>query len=193
MSSPSEPDDRDLRARLRALRVDPPEGEFQAALRRRLLEEGPPGPASLRQRVEELLRGPRPLLWPGLGAFAGAAAAVALLVLQPWAGPPGAAPAGTVTLLPATRVAVVRINLAAEVAVEAAHIRVTLPAGLSFWADGRELPQRSFEWTQALRSGDNEMPIAVRGQRPGRYRIAVDARIGGERVEDEILLDVVDG
>ena len=193
MSPPSEDDDHDLRPRLRALRVDPPEGDFQACLRRRLLEEGPPPPASLWQRVRASPHRPRRLLWPALGAAAGAAAFLALAVLQPSIVPRKGAPAGPVTLLPSSRVAVVRINLAAEVAVDAAHIRVTLPPELSFWADGQELPQRSFEWSQALRSGDNEIPIAVRGQRPGRYRIAVDARIAGARVEDEILIDVVDG
>ena len=37
------------------------------------------------------------------------------------------------------------------------------------------------------------IPIAVRGQRPGRYRIAVDAHIGGQLVEDEVFLEVTGG
>ena len=77
--------------------------------------------------------------------------------------------------------------------VEAARIRVSLPAGLSFWSEGRELAQRDFEWTQPLSTGDNEIPIAVRGQRPGRYRIGVETRIGNERIEDEIMIEVTGG
>ena len=87
----------------------------------------------------------------------------------------------------------VRINLSAEVAVESAHIQVNLPEGLVFWAGGQELPQRSFEWTQPLRAGDNDIPIAVRGTRPGRYRMTLSARIGSQRVEDEVVLEVIDG
>jgi hypothetical protein len=97
------------------------------------------------------------------------------------------------TRLPATKVAVVHVNLSAEVPVESALIRVSVPDGLVFWAEGEELPQRSFEWTQPLRAGDNEIPVAVRGLRPGKYRMTVSAYIGSERVEDEVLLEVVSG
>jgi hypothetical protein len=85
------------------------------------------------------------------------------------------------------------VNLSAEVEVADAHIRVELPEGLAFWSDGEALNQRHFEWTQPLRAGDNEIPIAVRGLKPGRYRMTVSALIGSERVEDEVLLQVVDG
>ncbi len=192
MSSPSENEDHDLRARLRQLRVDPPPRDFGATLRQRLVEAGPPLPAPRWRRLHlPFDRAPR-LAWPAAGIALGAAAFFALSLLQPK--PERVAPATTVAaILPATKIAVVRINLSAELAVDSAWIRVTLPPELSFWADGRALPQRSFEWTQPLRSGDNEIPIAVRGQRPGRYRIAVNARIGDEQVQDEVLLEVVAG
>jgi hypothetical protein len=185
-------DDRDVRDALRALRVDPPDRGFQTALRRRLLAAGAPAPPTTPWRRLLDALSPRPaVLWPVLGAVAGLLVfAFAATFLR--AGEP-AEQAAAVTVLPATKVAVVRLNLTADVAVEGASIRVSLPPELSFWADGRELPQRSFEWTQALRAGENEIPIAVRGQRPGRYRIAVSARIGDERVEDEILLEVTSG
>ena len=57
------------------------------------------------------------------------------------------------------------------IAVESAQMHVELPPGLSFWADGAELPQRSLDWEQPLKMGDNVIPIAVRGARPGEYRV----------------------
>jgi acyl-coenzyme A synthetase/AMP-(fatty) acid ligase len=191
--SPTGDDDLELRARLRSLRTDPPPGDFQAALRRRLVAAGPPAPPSAWARIREALGTPR-LAW---GTAAVAAAVAAYLAVAPAL--PGRAPAPLEAasppgaVLPATRVAVVRLNLSADVPVEAARIRVTLPPGLSFWAEDGELAQRSFEWTQALAAGDNEIPIAVRGRDPGRYRIAVDARVGEQRVEDEIWIEVVGG
>jgi len=188
MSHRGPADDRELRERLRALRFDEPDGEFQASLRRRLLAAGPPDPLPRWRRMWRWHL-PRPVLWPALGAAVGVATFLALTAIQSTP----RAPTLVATRLPATKIALVRLNIATEVAVDAAHIRVTLPPELTFWADGRELGQRSFEWTQPLRSGDNEIPIAVRGQRPGRYRIAVTARIGDQQVEDEVVLEVVEG
>lgn len=185
----AERQDQELRRRLAALRTDPPDGDFQASLRRRLLAAGPPADPSLRGRLAQALR-PRRLLWPAVGAAAGVAAF--LLLASPASLRPGpAAPFGT--LLPATRVAVVRLNLSADAPVEAARIRVSLPPGLSFWAEGRELAVRDLEWTQPLETGDNEIPIAVKGSQPGRYRIGVDARIGDQRIDDEVLIEVTRG
>jgi len=181
--------DEALRERLAALRTELPDDGFQASLRRRLVAAGPPADPSPWARWRERLGAPA-VLWPALGAAAGLAV---FLLLSP---PGPAAPDGrtlVATVVPATQVALVRLTLSADAAVDAAHIRVTLPPGLSFWADGEALAQRDFEWTQALAPGDNEIPIAVRGQSPGRYRIAVDARIGGQRVEDEVLIEVTGG
>ena len=172
---------RDLRDRLRDLRVDPPDGGFSAALHRKLVAAGEPLPPPWWRRP--FLTGQRRWLWPAFGAVAGLA--VFLVLSQQRAEP--------ATQLPATKVAVVRVNLSAEVAVQSAEIRVTLPDGLVFWADGKELPQRSFEWTQPLAKGDNDIPIAVRGVRPGRYKMTVTARIGGEKIEDEVVLEVTSG
>lgn len=190
MSHPADSQDRALRERLRALRVDPPEDGFQAALHRRLAEAGPPADPSPWARLGAAVRW-RGLAWPALGAALGAAAALALAgpALRQ-AGAP-AAPFGT--SMASSQVAVVRLNLTAEAPVEAALIRVSLPPGLAFWADGEALASREFEWSQPLGAGDNEIPIAVRGQRPGRYRIGVDARIGGQRIQDEILIEVTGG
>lgn len=180
MTIPVDNEDRELRERLRALRQEPARtGEFSSSLHRRLAAAGAPDEPSLWRRL-----GGHKILWPALGA----ATAAALLLLVPLS-----RRAGSSVELPATKVAVVRLNLTAEVPVESARIQVRLPEGLVFWADGHELAQRSFEWTQPLRAGDNDIPIAVRGQRPGRYRLTVTAHIDGQRVDDEVLLDVVDG
>ncbi len=193
-SGPPDGQDHELRRRLAALRIDPPEGDFALALRRRLVEAGPPAPPSWLARLREAVRLPR-LLWPAVGVAAGVAA---FLILAPASRPPGRVEGGPDTgspsaVLATSQVAVVRLNLSADVAVDAARIRITLPPGLSFWSDGQALAQRDFEWTQSLSPGDNEIPIAVRGQRAGRYRIAVDALVGGQRVEDSVLIEVTSG
>lgn len=180
--------DRELRRRLAALRVDPPGGDFQAGLHRRLVEAGAPPAPSRWARLAEVLT-PRRLLWPALGA----AVAAAVLLATPALRGPGGAGAPFGTTLASSQVAVVRLNLSADAPVEAAHIRVSLPSGLTFWAEGRELDARDLEWSQPLQAGDNEIPIAVRGQRPGRYRIAVLTRVDGQRIEDEVLLEVTGG
>lgn len=184
---PGPNDDRDLRERLRSLRVDPEEGDFGAVLRQRLVAAGPPEAASPWHRMK-LSAMRRSVLWPVAGLAAGLAVALGVTLTR-------SAPvrAGHVTVLPATKVAVVRLNLSTDVAVEGARVRVVLPPELSFWADGAELPQRSFEWVQPLDPGNNEIPIAVRGRQPGRYRIAVTARIGDQIVDEDVMLEVVEG
>ncbi|HEX4384138.1 MAG TPA: hypothetical protein VH083_14360 [Myxococcales bacterium] len=172
----------DLPARLRSLREDPSDGGFEAALHRRLAEAGAPLPLPFWRRLPEIR-----LLWPSLAGAAAVAAVLAFVLLRGSQGP------SAFTRLPATKVAVVRVNLSAEVEVADAQIRVELPEGLAFWSDGEELNQRHFEWPQALHPGDNEIPIAVRGLKPGRYRMTVSALIGSERVQEEVFLQVVDG
>jgi hypothetical protein len=190
MTHPGDDQDRELRRRLGALRTDVPDGDFQASLRRRLLAAGPPDGPSRWRRIAEALR-PRAVLWPALGAAAGVAAF--LLLGSPALRNRGDAGAPFGTLLATTQVAVVRLTLSADAAVDAAHIRVSLPAGLSFWAEGGEVAARELEWTQPLDAGDNEIPIGVKGRQPGRYRIGVNARIGEQRIEDEVLIEVTRG
>ena len=67
---------------------------------------------------------------------------------------------------------------------------VRLPEGLSFWSEGRALPERSFVWRGRLAAGDNAVPIAVRGDRPGRYRVIATAEIDRRRVEHAVVLEV---
>ena len=181
---------RDLRDRLRNLKVDAPDDGFSASLHRRLVAAGSPGTPGIWRRLWPSLKAEPRVLWPAFGVAAGLAV---FLVLGQLHDASRAHVGGVAARLPATKVAVVRVNLTAEVAVESAHIRISLPDGLYFWADGQELPQRSFEWSQPLHAGDNDIPIAVRGQRPGRYRLTVSTRIGEQHIDEDVVLEVVEG
>lgn len=186
-------EERDLHERLQALRVDLPDGGFGARLHQRLVASGPPARSGRWEWLGARLGGR--LLWPAIGIAAGVAAFLALeLVRSAGIGTPAPA-AATVEIaeVPASKIAVIRLNFSADVAVESADLKVSLPEGLAFWADGTALRQRSFEWTQPLQAGDNLIPIAVRGQRPGRYQVTATARIGGEQIEHDVVLEVVDG
>jgi hypothetical protein len=185
----------ELREQLRQLRVDPRQDDgFGDSLRRRLVEAGPPPTPGLWERFRTgVLR----VRWAGplAGAMAGAAIALALTLLH--GGPGRQAPASAATAeiseVPASKVAVVWLALTADVAVADANLRVTLPDGLVFWSDGEALPVRSFEWRQPLAQGRNEFPIAVRGKRPGVYRLRLTAQVGNASVEHDVTLSVVDG
>ncbi len=195
MTSPDHDSERDLGERLRALRVDPPDDGFRAALHRRLAEAPPPAPAGIRERLAgalDALRHPLPASLAG-------AAAVALLAVVLSGGPtrpppaPGPAEAVAAATLPSTKVAVVRLALAVDVAVESADIQVSLPEGLAFWSQGQALPERSFAWTQPLSAGRNEIPIALRGLKPGRYHVTVTARAGDQLIAHDVPLEVTEG
>ncbi|MFL5380359.1 MAG: hypothetical protein ACJ787_20785 [Myxococcales bacterium] len=190
MTTTSGGEDRDLRDQLRQLRVEAPDGGFSASLHRRLVAAGTPDAPGWWRRFWPALRAEPRVLWPAIGIAAGLAVFLVLGQVREFSRHGGGA---VVAQLPATKVAIVRVNLSAEVAVETAHIRIRLPEGLYFWADGEELPQRTLEWSQPLRAGDNDIPIAVRGQKPGRYRLTVNTRIGEQRIDDEVLLEVVEG
>ncbi|PTL75705.1 hypothetical protein [Vitiosangium sp. GDMCC 1.1324] len=199
MTESEESQERALRERLAALREDPAGLDFQATLHRRLVAAGPPDPAPGWDRVRWLFRRGAPWLWPVLGVAAGIAAFLLMSALRQSSLPPAEVAeasrplAEPGTQVPVSKVAVIKLDFTADVAVEQADFQVSLPEGLSFWADGRELEMRSFAWTQALSAGSNVIPIAVRGQRPGRYRVTAQARTGSQRIEHEVVLEVTDG
>jgi hypothetical protein len=199
MSDLEEIEERALRQRLGALREDPPELGFQASLHRRLVAAGPPEPAPGWDRVRSFLRRGAPVLWPSVGVAAGVAAFLVMSALQQPPAPPRetaealrpiAAPG---TLVPASKVAVIKLDFTADVAVEQADFQVSLPEGLSFFADGEDLPLRSFAWTQPLSEGSNVIPVAVRGHKPGRYLVTAQARAGDQIIEHDVVLEVTDG
>jgi hypothetical protein len=139
------------------------------------------------------------VLWPVLGVAAGVAAFLVMgAVQQPVAPAPVVAEAprplaAPGTVVPASKVAVIKLDFTADVAVEEADFQVSLPEGLSFWADGEDLPLRSFGWTQPLIAGSNVIPIAVRGSKPGRYLVTALARAGDQRIEHDVVIEVTDG
>jgi len=199
MSDLEESEERELRQRLGALREDPPELGFQAALHRRLVAAGPPEPAPGWDRVRSFLRRRAPVLWPAVGVAAGVATFLVLSAAQqPPAPPPEVAKAlrpiaEPGTLVPASKVAVIKLDFTADVAVEEADFQVSLPEGLWFFADGEDLPLRSFAWTQPLSAGSNVIPVAVRGYKPGRYLVTAQARAGDHIIEHDVVLEVTDG
>ena len=199
MTESEESQERALRERLSALREEPAGVDFQASLHRRLVAAGPPEPAPGWDRVRWLFRRNAPWLWPVLGVAAGLLTFLVLSTLQQPPTPPALATeasrrlAEPGTQVPVSKVAVIKLDFTADVAVEQADFQVSLPEGLSFWADGRELELRSFEWTQPLNAGSNVIPIAVRGQKPGRYRVTAQARTGDQRIEHEVVLEVTAG
>lgn len=194
MSHRSDMEEAALREELRSLRIDPPDGGFSQALHRRLAAAGAPSEPSFWRRLLDSRSAATRLLWPAFGLAVGLAC---FFILSSWR-PGPTQPAGgdslaAATAVPSTKVAVIRINLSAEAEVASAEIRIHLPEGLVFWSDGEALTQRSVGWTQSLAAGNNEIPIAVRGYRPGLYRVRVSAYIGDEWVDDEIPLEVIGG
>jgi hypothetical protein len=196
-------DGADVRRRLRALRVDAPEGAFAAALHRRLTAAAPDRAARLGARVARWLGGRPWLAWPALGAACGVAVAVVVLAARGTFRPslaPGAAMADggrarqeVPVRVPADKVAVIHLTFTAEVLLDDVDFSVSLPDGLSFWSEGVRLADRSFSWRGRLAAGENAVPIAVRGDRPGRYRVKAVARASGHEVEHEVFLEVVEG
>lgn len=208
---PAESQDRQLRALLRTLAHDPADGGFSARLHRRLVEQGAPAAAPRGVRAWLGALGRRPILVGSLaGACTGVAAFALLMTLTPGSLPPRAQrPAHTpaqavaacdptttarasaeVFVVPQGKVALVQLDFAVDHDVEAAEFSVLLPDGLSFFSAGEALPERSFRWSAPLGHGDNRIPIAVIGTRPGRHHLTATATIAGEVVVHEVVLDV---
>jgi len=193
----------DLRGRLRGLAVDSPDGDFRAALHRRLVAQPVPAPMGWADRARTWLRNRRAWLWPLGGVAAGVASFVLLTVVRgvPM-GPPTvgasnpalqAVASGPILpsfRVPSSKVAVVKLAFAAEVAVEDVTFEVTLPEGLAFWSQGKQLDERTFRWPGRLEAGENLIPIAVRTNRPGRYPVVATVEVGGHVLEHRVVLDV---
>lgn len=195
----------DLLARLRALRVDPPASDFDSRLHLVLVQAGRPPAPGLWQRLTAALEGRRRWLWPMSGVLAGAATfAIFAWSHQPAApvggrSEPAAVARGDVPptfVVPSAKVAVIKLAFSADVDVEDVTFEVTLPDGLTFWSRGQALAERSFRWPGRLTAGENLFPVAVRGERPGRYRVKARAELppegtaAGSVVEHEIWLEV---
>jgi hypothetical protein len=205
MTTPAEEaEEAEMLRALKELRVDPPGGDaFASSLHLRLAQAGaPPAPSWLARLRAGLSRHPA-VLWPAVGALCGVLAFVGLGRLNrgPIATAHGERPAEVVAngevaptyRVPSSKVAVIKLNFAATVDVADVDFEVELPEGLAFWSGGQKLKERVFRWPGELRAGDNLIPVVVRGERPGLYRVKARALVAGELVQHEVLLDVQGG
>jgi len=198
-------DEPELLKALRSLSVDAPDNGFRAALHHRLAAEPAPAAMGLFDRARAWLRGRRAWLWPVGGLAAGVAAYALLVVVHGNPADPVTAQPQVVQIppiaiangpvwpsfrVPSSKIAVIKLAFAAEVAVEDVTFEVTLPEGLAFWSSGKRLDERSFRWPGRLDAGENLVPIAVRGDRPGRYPVVATVEIGGRVLEHRVFLDV---
>jgi hypothetical protein len=191
-----------LKARLSVLRDEPlDDAGFRQSLHLRLALAGPPEP----RRAWARLRSFAPVLWPLSGALAGVLAFVlAGKVASP---PPVQAPASAPvpvaaavapperpgSVVPASKVAILKLDFTVDVAVEDAEFEVSLPEGLAFWVGGEAVEARAFSWRQPLREGSNVVPVAVRGKTPGRYTVSARARVEGRDIVHDVVLEVTSG
>lgn len=211
----SEQPEDETRRLLQSLREPVPDAGFHARLHLSLVAAGPPSPAGFWTRVRIWSRraAQTRVLWPMVGVACGVATFFTLSALRPTGPgptavarvstqPPATTPAGVVAAtsplgvvapsyaIPAAKVAVVRLTFAAEVTVEDVTFEVWLPEGLAFWSQGERLAERSFRWPGRLDAGETHVPIAVRGERPGRYRVRARLLAAGHTLEHEVVLDV---
>jgi len=92
--------------------------------------------------------------------------------------------------VPASKLALVKIDFVAEKAIDDVAFEITLPDGLRFVSGGQELAERTFRFQGKLEAGSNPIPIAVRGPHAGRYKVIAHA-IGTELdVTQEVVLEV---
>ena len=132
----------------------------------------------------------------GLGGAALAVASIALVVALGGHRPAASGTAvasgevAPIFVVPKAKVALVRIDFQAEQAVEDVEFAIQLPEGLHFVSEGRELPDREFRWRGRLERGSNPIPIAVRGQRPGRYTLTARAVGAAVETQHDVVLQV---
>jgi hypothetical protein len=191
---------------LRRLGDEPLPDDFGAALHRKLVAAGPPPHPGRVARLRAWLSGGA--LGPAALGAVGAAAVAAVLVgthhraatspahvaLQQ--APQESVAAGPVVPIfrvPQAKLAVVRIDFVAEQAVDDVEFAVTLPEGLHFVSEGKELPDREFRWRGRLERGSNPIPVAVRGDHAGRFPVAARAIGSDVDAHQKVLLEVIPG
>ena len=92
--------------------------------------------------------------------------------------------------VPASKLALVKIDFVAEKAIDDVAFEITLPDGLRFVSGGQELAERTFRFQGKLDAGSNPIPIAVRGPRAGRYKVIAHAIGSALDVTQEVVLEV---
>ena len=172
--------------------------DFQRKLHARLLVEPPPRIPLLTRlwwRLERLGLDSGPRLF----ASAALAVGIVLLLLLPLRkhGESTAAvfvPDSAIAAsfrIPSHRVAVVQLDFVADVSVDEVDFEINLPRELEFVDGGNAIPERHIAWRGSLAIGSNPVPVAIRGVRPGRYRVTAQARGRDVMVRHEVLLEVV--
>ena len=92
--------------------------------------------------------------------------------------------------VPASKVALVKIDFVAEKAIDDVAFEITLPDGLRFVGGGTELAERTFRFQGKLAAGSNPIPVAVKGPRKGRYKVIAHAIGASLDVTQEVVLEV---
>ena len=166
--------------------AEPLPEDFSSSLHRALVAAGPPR--------RSWLDGVRAAIALRPVTFAAAAAALAAVLAT------GAtlalfhrgatAPAMATYSVPASKVALVKIDFVAEKAIEDVAFEITLPDGLRFVGGGSELAERTFRFQGRLAAGSNPIPIAVKGPRAGRYKVIAHAIGPALDVTQEVVLEV---
>lgn len=157
-----------------------PEG-FGLELRRRLAQAGTPRRAPLWSRLFA-----RPMARVGAAAALAAilaASGTAAILRRP-------KPPAAMAQVPASKVALVKVDFVAAKAVEDVRFEVLLPDGLRFFSEGHMLTVRSFQWRGRLEQGSNPIPIAVKGPRAGRFHLIAHAVGPGLDVTQNVILEV---
>lgn len=167
--------------------VEPLPEDFSLSLHRVLVAAGPP-----RRRW---LDGARAAIALRPVTFAAAAAAALAAVLATgatlaWLHRGAPAPAVATYSVPASKVALVKIDFVAEQAIDDVAFEITLPDGLRFIGGGSELAERTFRFQGRLAAGSNPIPIAVKGPRAGRYKVIAHAIGAALDVTHEVVLEV---
>jgi anti-sigma factor RsiW len=103
---------------------------------------------------------------------------------------PTAAPVATAYSVPASKLALVKIDFVAAEDIDDVAFEITLPDGLRFVSGGNELAERTFRFQGKLAAGSNPIPIAVRGPRAGRYKVIAHAIGSALDVTQEVVLEV---
>jgi hypothetical protein len=204
-------DEDELSRKLAALRVNAPQDKFMSSLHLRLVAAGSPQPQGAWERVAAWFAAHPAFGWPTLGAATGVAAFSLLFAFVPRTSgeivpghadkltaqtetrtPPAARSVVVATYsVPSKKVALIQMNFTADVSVQDVTFEVALPPGLVFWSRGEALAEQVFRWPGSLEAGDNVVPVAVRGSKPGLYRVKAKAEVLDQVIEHEVVLQVV--
>jgi anti-sigma factor RsiW len=101
-----------------------------------------------------------------------------------------APPATASYQVPASKVALVKIDFVAAQAIDDVSFEITLPDGLRFVGGGVEMAERTFRFQGKLAAGSNPIPIAVKGPKKGLYKVIAHAIAASLDVTHEVVLEV---